>query len=120
MGRTGFFVALGVLAGCSSGDTGPADGSAPQVVIATPANGATVSGQVTIFVEAVDDFGVDQVRILVDGTLIATLYTPPFTKSWNTIVLPDNTVHTIRAEALDVAKNIGSFQISVTVLNGPQ
>ncbi|HEU5220244.1 MAG TPA: Ig-like domain-containing protein, partial [Gemmatimonadales bacterium] len=79
-----------------------------------------VGGSVAIDVTAVDDIGVDKVRFLVDGNLINELFTPPFHTIWNTQALTDNTTHIIRIEALDVAQNLGSQQITVTVQNGVQ
>lgn len=108
-----------VLAGCSAGSTA-ADGSPPLVAITAPADGATVNGQVSIDVTAIDDFGVDKVRIYVDNNLLTELYTPPFHAVWNTSdpSILDNSVHTIKAEALDVARNFQTQQIAVTVSKG--
>jgi hypothetical protein len=108
------------LAACGSTDPNPSDGSAPIVAITAPVQGATVSGTVSIDVSAFDDFGVDKVRILIDSVLLTELYTAPFHANWNTSSLVDNSTHVIRVEALDVAQNIGTQQINVTVLRGPQ
>jgi len=113
-------VTLVAIIGCAGSSTGTNDGSPPQVVITAPLAGAEVNGTVAIDVTAVDDFGVDQVRILIDGNLLVTLYTAPYHANWNTSALPDSSVHVIRVEALDVAKNIGTTQISVTVRRGHQ
>ncbi len=114
-------LALGVaVASCGLGPATPSDSSAPQMSITAPANGAVVGGQVAIVVLAVDDFGVDRVRILVDGVILADVFTPPYRVIWNTVTLPDNSTHIIRAEASDVAKNTSSQQIGVTVLNSQQ
>ncbi len=114
-------LALALASGaCGTGGSEPSDGNPPQLAITAPLPGATVSGQVSIDVTAVDDFGVDKVRILVDGTLLVELFTPPFHVTWNTNLLPDNSQHTIRAEAYDVAKNTASQEVHVTILRGPQ
>lgn len=110
--------ALLVLAGCGSGTSNPSDGSSPQVRIDAPVAGSTVGGQVSIDVTVTDDFGVDQVRILIDGTLLTTMYSAPYHVNWNTSGLTNGSSHVIRVEALDVAKNVGTSQISVTVQNG--
>ena len=107
------------LLACSNG-TGTNDGSAPQVQITAPLAGATVNGTVGIDVTAIDDFGVDQVKIYIDNALLTTLFTAPFHANWNTSSYPDNSVHTIKVDALDVAGNLGSTQLNVTVLRGPQ
>jgi len=108
-------LALAGLAACGSTDPNPSDGSAPIVAITAPVQGATVSGTVSIDVSAFDDFGVDKVRILIDGTLLIELYSAPFHANWNTSALADNSTHVIRVEALDVAQNISSQQITVTI-----
>ena len=113
------FLAAAALLGSCSLDNGPAsDGSAPLVGIDAPAANATVAGSVAIDVTAVDDFGVDKVRILIDGVLLTELFSPPFHAVWNTQSVTNNTSHVIRVEASDVAGNVGSKSISVTVQNG--
>jgi len=113
--------ALGFLAllGCGSTDPNPSDGSPPLVVINSPQDGATVNGQVSIDVTAIDDFGVDKVRIFKDNTLLVEQYTPPFHALWNTSAETDGSQHTIKVEALDVAKNLRTVSIGVTVSRGP-
>ena len=113
-------LALLGLAACGSTDPNPSDGSAPIVAITAPVQGAMVNGTVSIDVSAVDDFGVDKVRILIDGTLLIELYSSPYHANWNTSSLNDNSTHVIRVEATDVAGNLASQQISVTVLRGTQ
>ena len=110
----------GALTGCLGSNEPSSDGSPPQVRIDAPLAGATVSSTVSIDITAIDDFGVDQVRVLVDGVLLTTMFTRPFHTTLNTQTLINNSTHVIRAEALDVAQNIGSAQISVLVSNGPQ
>lgn len=112
-------VALLTVSACSIGDD-PSDGSSPQISIDAPLPNATVGGQVSIDVTAVDDFGVDEVRILIDGTELIKLFTPPFHANWNTVQLTNNSSHVIRVEAEDVAGNVGIKSITVTVQNGPQ
>ena len=115
-----FAVVVAGLVGCSLGTDDSVDGSAPQVAIATPAAGATVGGQVRIEVLAIDDAGVDKVRILVDGTLLAEVFTQPYIATWNTSQITNGSNHTIRAEASDAAKNTSISQITVTVDNSKQ
>ena len=113
-------IPLLLLAACSLDSSNPSDGSAPIVVIDAPANGAVVANQVQIQVSAVDDFGVDKVQILIDNVELAVLFTPPFQTVWNTTLVPNNTSHTILVRAFDVAQNVGSSQITVTVQKGTQ
>jgi hypothetical protein len=111
---------LGLGAACSSTSPNPSDGSAPQILITAPQPGATVGGQVSIDADVSDDFGVDVVRFYVDDALKSTQYTPPFHYLWNTSSLPDNTNHTIKVDAMDVAKNLSFQTINVTVSRGTQ
>lgn len=110
------------LAACSLDSGNPSDGSAPIVVIDAPANNAVVSNQVQIQVSAVDDFGVDKVQILIDNEELAVLFTPPFQAVWNTTPpqILNGSTHTILVRAYDVAQNVGSRQITVTVQKGTQ
>jgi hypothetical protein len=111
-------LALLALPGCLGG-TENSDGSPPQVAIQSPLPGAEVSGQVIIDVLAIDDFAVNKVRILVDGALLgAELYVQPYRAIWNTATLADQSSHIIRVEAFDLAGNIGTTSITVTVVKG--
>lgn len=108
------------LAGCSLG-TGPAtDGSSPQIIINSPADGATVGGSVPIDLTVTDDFGVDKVSVFIDNALKVEMFTPPFRYVWNTQALVSPSSHPIRVEALDLARNKATRQITVTVQNGVQ
>ena len=107
------------LCSCSLG-SGPRD-NPPLVAITAPLADATVGGLVSIDVAAADDSRVTKVRILVDGTQQGSDFTvAPYHVIWNTNSLANGTAHTIRGEATDDAGNVGSAQISVTILNGPQ
>ena len=108
-----------LLAACSLGSE-TSDLSSPQISIDAPLPNATVGGQVTIALTVTDDFGVDQVRILIDDTERAKLFTPPFGFIWNTVQLADNSTHVIKVEATDINGNVGIKSITVTVQNGPQ
>ena len=112
-------LSLSLALACGSSPTA-SDGTSPQVRIDAPAAGATVGGQVSIDVTATDNFGVDRVRFLLDGNLLQEVFTAPYHAVWNTSQLANGSVHTIRIEALDVARNRGTTQIQVTVQNGPQ
>ena len=64
---------------------GPATGDAiaPSVSITAPAPGATVPSSVALAASASDNTGVTKVEFRVDGTLIGTDATAPFTATWN-------------------------------------
>ncbi len=119
MSRSMLLSAALLLSACSLGSDA-SDGSSPLISIDAPLPNATVGGQVSIDMTVVDDFGVDEVRVLIDGVELAKLFTAPFHTNWNTIQIPNNSTHTIRVEAKDLAKNLGIKSITVTVQNGPQ
>jgi hypothetical protein len=91
--------------------TTSADTTAPTVSITSPANGATVSGSVTVTVSASDNVGVTSTAISIDGGAYTTSLT------WATTSVADGS-HTIQARAQDAAGNTGySSTITVTVKN---
>ncbi|MDX2021168.1 MAG: M4 family metallopeptidase [Deltaproteobacteria bacterium] len=96
-----------------SGDT-----QAPVTTLLSPSNGASVTGVVNIEATATDNVGVTQMQILIDDAVVATITTPPFTHSWDTIGVPAGS-HTIVARAKDAANNQGDAQASVTVTKPP-
>lgn len=114
------FLVLGGAAGCSVNTDLPPDELDPVVQITAPLAAATVSGGVSVEVTAADNYSVERVRILIDGTLRGTFYARPYQLVWSTLALQNNTTHTIDAEAVDAANNVGhATQITVTVFNAP-
>jgi len=91
------------------------DIQAPSVSLVSP--GATVSGTVTLTANASDDQAVIAVRFLVDGALIGSDATAPYTIDWDTTTVANGAV-TLTAEADDAAGNTGvSAGIVVTAQN---
>lgn len=123
--RLAGFAALFTLAaaGCSSGSSGkgnqepPPDTTAPtvsnvQVPAATSFNRVT-----TLSVTANDARGVTAVRFYVDGALVATDTSAPYSIEWDTSAVADGD-HTLTAEADDAAGNTGrSTGVVVSVDN---
>jgi hypothetical protein len=83
----------------------------PEVTITAPANGATVSGTVTISVTVNDEDTITP-DIYIDGSYITTAYT----YDWDTTAYADG-AHDIYAEATDSGSLTGSDTNSVTVDN---
>jgi len=102
---------FGLLGGGGGGDTTP-----PTVALTAPADGATVSGSVTISATASDNVGVSRVEFRVDGSLVGTSTAAPYQVSWNTASV-GNGGHTVTAQAFDAAGNSASSSRSVTVSN---
>lgn len=100
---------------------GTLDTQPPAVSITSPANGASVSGIVNVTVSATDNVGVASVKLSVDGTVYSTIFSAPYSFSWNSDNVADGT-HTLTATAKDAAGNSASASISVaknTVINTP-
>jgi len=92
------------------------DDVAPTVTLASP--GATVSGTVTLEADASDNQGVTVVRFLVDGIVLGSDTTPPYSFQWDTTMVADGDV-ILTATAEDAAGNVGtSADVAVTIQNG--
>jgi poly(hydroxyalkanoate) depolymerase family esterase len=102
---------FGLLGGGGGGDTTP-----PTVSLTAPANGATVSGTITLSANASDNVGVSRVELSVDGSLVGTANASPYQVSWNTATV-GNGGHTVTAKAFDAAGNSATSSASVTVSN---
>jgi poly(hydroxyalkanoate) depolymerase family esterase len=94
------------------------DSVAPTVSLTAPANGATVSGVVSINASASDNVGVARVEFLIDGTLAGSDGSSPYAYSWDTTSSANGT-RNLQARALDAAGNsASSAAITVTVTGG--
>jgi hypothetical protein len=91
------------------------DVQVPTVSLTSP--GTTVSDTVALTADASDNQGVVEVRFLVDGALIASDTTAPYSIDWDTTTSGNGQV-TLTAEADDAAGNTGvSADVVVTVQN---
>ncbi|HEX8081031.1 MAG TPA: Ig-like domain-containing protein [Jatrophihabitans sp.] len=89
------------------------DTVAPTAAITSPANGASVYGQVTVTATATDDQTVAAVDLLVDGTLLASDSGAPYSFTWSATAAGS---HTLQARARDGVGNTGtSATVTVTV-----
>jgi hypothetical protein len=89
----------------------------PTVSLTAPPNGATVTGtSVTISANASDDVAVHHVDFLVNGTVIGTDTTNPYSTTWDSTTVPDGPV-TITAHAVDTSTNAADSNRGVTVSN---
>ncbi|HEY6414592.1 MAG TPA: Ig-like domain-containing protein [Acidimicrobiales bacterium] len=96
----------------------PADTTPPTVSITSPANGATVSGTITVAASASDNVGVVGVEFFLDGALGGDDTTAPFSIPWDTTTAANGT-HTLTAVARDAAGNRRtSTAVTVNVSNG--
>lgn len=95
---------------------GKPDAIPPTVSILTPANGASVSGTVSVLVSATDNVKVTSVTLSVDGSAKSSSTTAPFTNVWNSGTVPNGT-HTLTVTAKDSKGNSSSKSIQVSVNN---
>lgn len=93
--------------GIGNGDIIP-----PEVTIVSPEHGSTVSGQIAILVNAIDNFGIEWVEVWIDNQRIGSRdTTPPYVTSWNTTQVPDGQyVLTARAADPVINQNLSLHQ----------
>ena len=92
------------------------DGTPPSVSLTAPAAGL-VAGTVTLSATASDNVGVDHVDFLVDGNIVGTVKSTPYTFAWNSATVPDGS-HVITARAVDLPGNTTtSSPVTVKVTN---
>jgi hypothetical protein len=87
-----------------------ADVTPPTVSLTSPSDGDIVSGSVGLAATASDNVGLSQVSFFVNGSLVSTDTTSPYTASWDSTTVADGD-YAIKATAIDEA---GNFTDSVT------
>ncbi len=95
------------------------DITAPTVSLTSPTNGATVSGSVALAANASDNTGgsgMNRVEFKVDGSLVNSDTTTPYSFTWDSTPLPNGT-HFITATAYDNVGNLSSSQVQINVQN---
>lgn len=89
----------------------------PTVSISGPADKAMLRGTVSVTATANDDVKVASVQFLVDGTVVLTSTTGPYTYSWNTATAT-NAKHQLTAVATDSGnQKVTSSKVAVIVDN---
>lgn len=111
------FANSSVFTGTTTTPPSSLDTTAPTASISTPAYGATLNGKVTVAASATDDTGIAKVVFTIDGNVIGTDTSTPYSVVWDTRQVGDGS-HVIRAKAYDIAGNTKTPQKSVTVKNG--
>ncbi|MBN1999594.1 hypothetical protein JW935_18715 [candidate division KSB1 bacterium] len=93
--------------------SGSKDEEPPSVTLTSPSPGDTLSGEVNIYLEALDNTGIKKTAIYIDNVLKSS----ESHYIWNTLDYSDG-VHTLLAKAWDFEENEGQSQsIQVTVDN---
>jgi len=102
----------------ANGGPPPTDTTPPTVSLTAPAGGATVSGTTTISADASDNVAVAQVDFLVNGNVVGTDTSSPYSVAWDSRTVSNGTA-TLSARATDTSNNSAmSATRSVTVDNG--
>lgn len=97
--------------------TCPGDVTDPSTSITSPADSSTVGNTITITADASDDCAVTKVEFYVDGNLLGTDTTSPYSFDWNTRQ-STNGSHALTTMAYDPVNHTGtSVAINVTVDN---
>jgi hypothetical protein len=92
------------------------DTTPPSITITSPADGATVSGSVTITADAGDNHAVIKVEFHIDGELDTTVTAEPWQYIWYAESFATDSQYTIIAHAWDEAGNTTiSSPVTVTV-----
>ena len=116
-GRVNAAAAVAAAVGTSGTVTPPADTTAPTVAITSPTGGSTVSGTVSVGVNASDNVGVARVDLKANGTVVASDSSAPFAFAWDSKGVA-NGMNTLTAVAYDAAGNVAtSSAVSVNVSN---
>ena len=99
---------------------GAVDATEPEITVTAPANGAALSGNVTVAATASDNVGVAGVQFYLDGAVLgAEDVTAPYSVAWDTRTA-ENGTHELTATGHDEAGNTASSSITVTVNNPPR
>jgi N,N-dimethylformamidase beta subunit-like protein/uncharacterized protein DUF4082/Big-like domain-containing protein len=97
-----------------------ADTVPPAVSISSPLNGATVHGIVTVSASASDNQGIAGVQFLIDGATVGSeITTPPYSITWDTTALANNSTHTLAARARDTSNNLTTSTASTVTVSNP-
>lgn len=101
------------------GDNCPAgDAKGPDVDVVSPTSNSSGSGSITIKVAASDANGIKEVQFLVDGKVVSTDSTAPYTYTWNSAD-GVNGLHNLTVKAIDKAGNSStSDTVPVTTTGG--
>ena len=100
------------------------DTSPPTVSWSTPGDGDKVSGQLSegahnCVVSASSSPGIDYVSFYLDGALLNTELSAPYSCTWDTTTAVEGSAHTLEAVAFDTNGSSSWGAVSVTVENTP-
>ena len=88
----------------------PPDTTAPTNTITSPADGAKLGANASVYVNVADNVGVVRNELYADGVLVASSTSAPFTTKWNTKKAKAG-AHLLQCKAYDAAGNVGVSQV---------
>jgi peptidoglycan/xylan/chitin deacetylase (PgdA/CDA1 family) len=92
----------------------------PSVSLTGPSAGSTLTGQTTFTATASSSLGISRVDFLVNGAVVATSTSPPYTATWDSASVGDGPV-TLTARATDIGgSQATSSGTAATVSNAAQ
>jgi hypothetical protein len=110
--------AAGNLNNTSVSVTTANDSTPPSVAITSPADGAIVTGTITVSASASDNVAVVGVQFALDGVnLGAEVTAAPYQAAWDSTAV-SNGAHVLSAVARDAAGNHQTVSVNVIALNG--
>ena len=89
---------------------------APSATLTSPSSGAFLKGTVPFSANAFDPGSINRVEFLINGGVVGTDTTAPYSMSWNSATVPDG-ARTVSARAFDNQGASFSQSVSVTVDN---
>jgi peptidoglycan/xylan/chitin deacetylase (PgdA/CDA1 family) len=93
------------------------DTNPPTVTLTAPSSGSVLTGSTTLTATASDNVAVLRVDFLVDGTVVGSVTSSPYSLPWNSASVADGS-HTIAARAVDAATNATTSSVAtVTTAN---
>jgi Bacterial Ig domain/Divergent InlB B-repeat domain len=92
----------------------------PIASLTGPDSGAVVSGVVNLTATASDNWGIDRVDFRINGNLVGTDGTEPYSVSWNSATIPDSTGVQIGAQAVDLAGRMSLQSIRTITVDNPE
>jgi MYXO-CTERM domain-containing protein len=92
---------------------GPSNPTPPTIVIETPTANSQVTPGFVVRATVTDPEGVESVQLLIDGTAIATLQTPPY--AFNAPMTLAQGTHMVTIRAFDATGSEGTATVSVIV-----
>lgn len=114
-GATGMSAQAQATETVNAANSGAADITPPTLAITSPANGALLSGRIaSLTATASDASGIASVEFFVDGNLLGTGQSAPYSANWNLRKASAGT-HTLKVRATDGAGNVREQTVTVSV-----